>query len=228
MRARNDRNRGDVRERLLHAMGIEVWYARGRAPIPGVVESGDPAEATVTDVVEPDAVSADADGPGSIPPVSVAVGRSASSRAPRRTVEPEQAPEPEPLASEAPGEAPFSIVALGAPGVLLLVDALQRSGEARLARDVVRAVRRDWSAPVEQAQFAWPQPGASGASAPAVTAFVEKQAEDHAARLLLASESVAARLRDAPFEFVAVPDLASLAEPRNKLALWRRIQELAP
>ena len=128
--------------------------------------------------------------------------------------------------SEQRDELPFAVVALGVPGALLVADAFQRKREARLARDLIRAARRDWSAGAGQARFDWPQPGVTGASARALAAFIEKQSEDHEARLTLVTESVAGRLGNIPFEFVTVPDLASLGEPANKAALWRFFQGL--
>ena len=105
------------------------------------------------------------------------------------------------------------------------------SGEARLAQDLVRAARRDWTAEVRHARFDWPQPGARGSSRPALAAFVEKQAEDFAAQqCLLATESVAARLQDASFQpaiqLATIPELQSLAAPEAKRKLWQQLQAL--
>ena len=127
-----------------------------------------------------------------------------------------------------PGEPPFTVVAFGVPGALLVVEAPPRGPEAVLARDVLRATRRDWSAAVRQARFEWPQPGVAGASRRALAAFVEKQAEDFGAHLALVTESAATRLGGCPVNFVTVPDLQALADPQQKRELWRRVQQLQP
>lgn len=209
-----DRIPEGVRRRLLRDMGIEAWYARSTEPDPCPADSGDGDPATGAGI-----------GGAASPAATMDANAQAVDPALPDSGPGQPAEQGAPAGQEEP---PFAIVALGVPGTLLLVDAFRHKQEARLARDVVRAVRRDWSAAVAQARFDWPQPGASGASAPAVAAFIEKQAEDHGARVMLVSESVAARLGKAPFEFVTLPDPASLGEARNKLALWRHIQKLAP
>ena len=139
---------------------------------------------------------------------------------------------PQPAVSKSPPasqtEPAFSVVASGLPGALLVASAFPlRSGEARLAEDLVRAARRDWTAEVRHARFDWPQPGARGSSRPALAAFVEKQAEDFAAQqCLLATESVAARLQDASFQPATIPELQSLAAPEAKRKLWQQLQAL--
>ena len=210
----------EARRRLLRDMGIEVWYARGRSEQPSSGKAGDAAEDAAADAEQTRRgtddsgvpVPADSDPPANASASSVPGGdRSAA------TVEPER------------GDAtPFGVVAYGLPGALLVVDASPRRQAAVLARDVLRAARGDWSAAVGRARFEWPQPGVSGAPGPALTAFVEKQAEDVGARLVLVTESVVGRLGDCPLELVSVPDLLSLTEPRAKVALWRRIQQLTP
>ena len=138
----------------------------------------------------------------------------------------------EPLAPAEPSNAaaqpvaPFAVVALGVPGALLIAGAASRRAESALAKDLVRAAGRDWSVAVRQARFDWPQPGVSGAPAPALAAFVEKQAETFAAKRLLVTETVAMRIEGGAFEFVRVPEMASLADPQNKKKLWRQLQEL--
>ena len=215
------------RQRLLRDMGIECWFLRAapgaRMPAGAVVDSG-----------------ADAGSRSARP--AVETGRpSGAARQPPTQIE-EDAPPP---AGKAPSGAPspakpppasqtepaFSVVASGLPGALLVASAFPlRSGEARLAQDLVRAARRDWTAEVRHARFDWPQPGARGSSRPALAAFVEKQAEDFAAQCLLATESVAARLQDASFppsiQPATIPELQSLASPEAKRKLWQQLQAL--
>ncbi|MCY4563476.1 MAG: hypothetical protein OXE40_03245 [Gammaproteobacteria bacterium] len=214
------RSSEERRRRLLRDMGIEVWYARGRAEEACSGKAGESAEAAATEAVKarggPDdsGVPGPADnGPPATEPAPSVPGTEQSAATD---------------AAERVDDAPFAVVALGMPGALLIVDASPRRQDAVLARDVLRAALRDWSAAVGQARFEWPQPGVKGAPGPALTAFVEKQAEDVSARLVLITESVAGRLGDCPLDLVSVPDLPSLAETRNKIALWRRIQQRPP
>ena len=210
----------ELRRRLLRDMGIEFWYARGSARVPVSTGAGDAAEDAAAGIGKAGGERADDGVPGpsggdrsetaSVPSEPGAQGSGAEVEAERRD------------------DAAFAVVAYGLPGALLVAEASRRREEAVLARDVLRAARRDWSAAVGQARFEWPQPGVSGEPGPALAAFVEKQAEDFRARLVLVTESVAGRLGDCPVEPVTVPAPSSLAEPRSKAALWRRLQQLTP
>ena len=205
-----------VRRRLLRDMGIEVWYARGGAQeaVPGRAETA--AREMGKAVGEPAGIGV---------PVPSDSGRPETASVPSAPGAQRSAESGEPARRD---DTAFAVVALGLPGALLVVDASPRRREAQLARDVLCAARGDWSAVVQQARFEWPQPGVPGAPGPALTAFVEKQAEDFGARGVLVTESVAGRLGDCPLDLVRVPDLASLVEPRNKVALWRRLKQRAP
>ena len=218
MMSREDTPRADVRRRLLNDMGIEVWYSR--APEPATGEPADPVPAAT--------VADRAAGPPEPAPVEVPVERADSDppsiRAGSRTGATETGPLQ--MASPTRAETAFSVEALAAPGVLLVAGAFTRPGEVMLAKDVVRAARRDWSAGVRRARFDWPQPGAAGEPGPALEAFVEKQAGDCGAKLLLITELAAALLHPVPLKFTPVPDIATLSDPQGKLALWRRLQEL--
>ena len=208
----------DVRRRLLNEMGIEVWYLRARAPAAGVPDSALPPAVVADSAAEPlvPAPHSDPVHRRHMDPRSV---KAASCQSDTDTKADLAAPERR-------AEARFAVEALAVPGVLLVAGASSRRGETLLAKDVVRAARRDWSAAVRRARFDWPQPGAAGASGPALAAFVDKQAEDCGAKILLITACAASHLADCPFDFVAVPDIASLAEAQNKLVLWRRLQEL--
>ena len=203
-----------MRRRILHDMGIEVWYARRK---PGEAADLKPGEARAA-VGKTNGGGAGAGSRGRTGNDAPGIGLGPSApvaQPPPATVEPEQ-----------PDEPPFAVVAFGVPGALLVADASPRRQEALLARDVLRAASGDWSAAAARARFDWPQPGASGVSGPALAAFVEKQVEDTGARLLLVTDAAAERLDHWPRGTVGVPDLPSLADPEKKLTLWRRIQQL--
>ncbi len=235
----------EARRRLLNRMGIDVWHLRGTAAGSSVESAGGVAD---TAGRVPEQVAAGSSVTPAAPARSVAKGGAtqavamdalSAAAAPGEVAVPETVDVPGEVAAPgavdvpgavAPGtadEAPFAVQALGLPGVLLVASAFSRRHEQALARDVLRAARRDWSATVEQARFDWPQPGAAGKSNSALAAFVEKQAENCAAQLVLVAESTVPRLGNCPFKFVEVPDMSSLADPRNKQALWRRLQALA-
>lgn len=210
----------EVRRRLLRDMGIEVWYARGRARVPDSTGAGDAVEDAASELGKAGGERADGGVAGSPDGNRWETGPVPSEPGARGS-----AAEVEPQRRD---EAAFAVVAFGLPGALLVAEASTRREEAVLARDVLRAARGDWSAAVGQARFEWPQPGVSGKSGPALAAFVEKQADDFRARLVLVTESVAGRLGDCRLQPVTVPAPSSLAEPRNKVALWRRLQRLTP
>ena len=220
MALKTARLREEARRRLLRDMGIEVWYARAGGEEPVDTGADDGAEGAAAGAGKVHTGPADGDAPGRTdndpPNFSPAPSVPGAEQSP-------DADEPGP-----PDEVPFAVVALGLPGAVLVVDAFPRKQEAALARDLLRTARRDWSAAIGQTRFEWPQPSLSGASGPALMAFVEKQVEDFGARLLLVTESAAGRLGDCPMEIVRVPDLPALADPRNKSALWRRFQQLTP
>ena len=204
----------EARRRLLNAMGIDVWYPR---------VAGDSTAADVRTAGEAGARTEAATAPAAVTASGATDGKSPATGVTRT----EAASLPPAGATAAPRDAtPFAVVALGVPGALLVVPAFSGRGEATLARDLVRAARRNWTAEVAEARFDWPQPGVSGKSTPALAAFVEKQAEDFKAELMLVSESASRYLGDFPVELVRVPDMASLAEPRNKLKLWRQLKVL--
>ena len=216
--SREDTAQADARRRLLNEMGIEVWHLRAK-------------DAGAGAPVDPVSATAGADrATASREPAAADVQRTRAVFDPQSATAESRAiaagPRPVETASRQQAETPFAVEALAVPGALLVANAFSSRGQAMLAKDVVRAARRDWAAVVRQARFDWPQPGASGASSPALGAFIEKQAEDCAATLLLITESAAAHLHDDALEFTAVPDIASLSDPHNKLALWRRLQML--
>ena len=204
-----------LRRRLLNRMGIEVWYPRTTVPGGVAVESA----TGVADIEAEAREQAVVGSPVGREEADRQVAETGSTRAIAMGTG-------DPTAPGVSDEVPFAVDALGLPGALLVANAFSRGGETTLAKDVLRAARRDWSAAVGQARFDWPQPGVAGASAPALAAFVEKQAENFDAKLVLVAESAAPRLGDCAFEFVRVPDMASLADPRNKRLLWRRLQGL--
>ena len=219
----------DARHRLLNDMGIEAWYLR-RNGTPGA----DAQPAAGADAAGPDPVPAraaasrtDTASPGAASARAAAAGDD-SSRV-QQAENPTRATAAPPADSRETGNLdtePFTVVALGVAGALLIAGGFARAGDASLARDVVRALGRDWSAKTKKVQFTWPQAGASGAPGPALAAFIEKQAEDHAAGTLLVTESVAARLGADMQNFASVPEIETLTDPRNKAALWRRLQTL--
>ena len=196
------------RQRLLRDMGVERWLLR--AP-PGAT-----TQAGAAGPLETDAPARPSDALGQAPArpgKEVAPNGRSQSNAPS-------------AAETAPA---FAIVVLGLPGTLLAVSAFPpRSGAAQLAQDLLRAARRDWAAAMRQVRFDWPLPGAQGTFRPALTAFLEKQIQDFAAQRLLATESVARRLKDAPLQLIVIPELQALADdPDAKRKLWQRLQALA-
>ncbi len=220
-------------------MGIDVWHLRRAAAGSSIASAKGVADSAGR---VPEQVAAGSPITPAAPARSVAKGgatQALAMDAPSAAAAPGGVATPGavdvPGAVDAPGavapgpvdEAPFAVQALGLPGVLLVAGAFSRRREQALAKDVLRSARRDWSATVEQARFDWPQPGAAGKSNSALAAFVEKQAENCAAQLVLVTESTVPRLGNCPFEFVKVPDMSSLTDPRNKQALWRRLQALA-
>ncbi len=208
--------RSGLRRRLLHDMGIEVWYIRAEAQKTAVGHAAEPA----SNLSREDAPT---DPPSTGQPLAVGM--------PSVDVEPDVSNLRGPSTAPPPARAadpPYTVVAHGAPGVLLVVDALEGGGGVILARDIVRAVCRDWAGAVGQARFDWPQPGASGASAPALAAFIEKQVEDYGAKRLLIAESTASRLGDDADDFIRVPDLPSLGDAEAKSQLWRLLRGLTP
>ena len=224
------------RQRLLRDMGIECWFLRtapgARMPTGAAVDSGAAADSGADAGPRPARSAVEAGRPaGAARQLPAETGEDAPPPAGKAPSAP-----PPPAVSKPPPasqtEPAFSVVASGLPGALLVASAFPLcSGEARLAEDLVRAARRDWTAEVRHARFDWPQPGARGSSRPALAAFVEKQAEDFAAQqCLLATESVAARLQDASFQPVIqpaiIPELQSLATPEAKRKLWQQLQAL--
>lgn len=205
--------KSEVQHRLLKDMGIDAWYLR--EAVPDRVEA---APTTGTDTAMPKQAPADTT-PSQRHADPQPVTQTATVSAPTASGD-------LPAAGDQAVE-PFAVQALGVPGALLIAGTFARAGDAVLARDIVRTARRAWSASVRQAGFSWPQAGASGEPAPALGAFIEKQAEDCAAETLLVTESAAARLGDCALTFVSIPDLDTLADPQNKVALWRRLQALA-
>lgn len=213
------------RQRLLRDMGIECWFLRAApgARMPAGADSGaDAGSCSARPAVDAGRPA----GAARQPPAQI--GKDAPPPAGKA---PSSAPSPAKPPPASQTEPAFSVIASGLPGALLVASAFPlRSGEARLAQDLVRAARRDWTAEVRHARFDWPQPGARGSSRPALAAFVEKQAEDFAAQCLLATESVAARLQDASFppaiSPVTIPELQSLASPEAKRKLWQQLQAL--
>ena len=207
------------RQRLLRDMGIEFWFLRAapgaRVPAEAAAHSGDDASARPAAAADRPARQLPARSRKATPSNA---GRGPSNDPPPAVSKPPPASQTEPA---------FSVVALGLPGALLVASAFPaRGGEARLAQDLIRAARRDWAAGVRQARFDWPLPGAQGSSRPALTAFVEKQAEDFAPECLLATESVASRLQSAPLRPTVIPELHSLAAPDAKRKLWQQLQAL--
>lgn len=198
------------RQRLLRDMGLEPWFLRAT---PGAT-----TQAGAAGPLKTDAAASAARPPGAPRP---APARSGSEAAPNGRSRIDSRP-----ASET--ALVFAIVVLGLPGALLAASAFPpRSSVARLAQDLLRAARRDWAAEVRQVRFDWPLPSAQGAFRPALAAFLEKQVQDFAAERLLATESVAQRLKDAPLQLIVIPELQALADdPEAKRKLWQRLQEL--
>ncbi len=206
--------------RLLGDMGIEVWYLRGpgraKAVVPtrGVSPTPPPDSRTTAALIDKAHQSADAS------PASDA--RRETLGAPSETGASTAPPSPQQPAPAT--DAPYAVVALGAPGILLVVEHSTNRGDAILARDIVWAACGDWTPPVRQARFDWPQPGATGSSAPVLAAFIEKQAEDHGAQRVLVTASTARRLDANAEHFIEIPDLSSLADGEAKSALWQRVR----
>jgi len=206
-----------ARWRLLKDMGVDVWYLR--AP-PQARAQGDAAGETASKQrrAEPTATRPHPAPVRSAPAAehlvpAVAPPAPASERPAPRTA--------------LPHTAPFSVLALGMPAALFVVEASGSPANRMLAKDVLRSATRNWTGTVAQAQFNWPQPGASGVPSSALAAFVEKQANDFGAKVLLISSSAAQWLGDCPPKFVKVPDMASLTDAERKRRLWRQLQDIA-
>ncbi len=202
----------DARHRLLSDMGIQTWYLRRTG-----AEVADVGPVSGSDVITRDQE-----------PANAAVARTGIDPAPRgeSAARAAKLATAETRAAASQHEESFTVVALGVQGALLIAGGVTRAGDAALANDVVRALRRDWSVTARKAQFTWPQAAASGDPGLALAAFVEKQMEDHAAGMLLVTESVAARLGADAGRFVTIAEVETLSDPRNKAALWRRLQRL--
>ena len=218
-------------------MGIEVWYSRRRDRAAATEAEMMPPLDRLPDTPLPESPAAERRRGSNAPPTSAEQHEdlhlaSAVAKQGRVTTD-SPASEPTTPDTSRRGDSvnavpvtdpPYSVAALGAPGVVFVVEGLQNRGDATLARDIVWAACRDWTLRVGRARFDWPQPGASGSSAPVLAAFIEKQVEDHGASRVLIAESVANRLDEQSDDFIQVPDLSSLAEREDKLALWRRLR----
>jgi hypothetical protein len=119
---------------------------------------------------------------------------------------------------------------LALPGVVVLMEALSSRRDARLARDLVTAAAGNWSQPPVERRFSLRLDAGEGADSNqasavdrALRAFVDKDLQDHHARVVLYVGSVAKRLPDSwpDLRVIRVPDLTALSrDPKAKQLLW--------
>lgn len=119
------------------------------------------------------------------------------------------------------------------PGVVVLLEDLSSKRDARLVRDLVTAAVGNWSQPPVQRRFSLPLDAGKGADPEQVSAvdralraFVDKDLQDHQARVVLYVGSVAQRLPDSwpDLRVIRVPDLAGFSrDPKAKQVLWAEL-----
>lgn len=206
------------RKQILEDMGIEVWRRRSAAPKPA------PAQ--------PSAHTAAAAGPQ---PRRGTPAREGPQRQRQPASTPTNAPkrpaaaagarlERPPPAAATPTDEAFALTATCAQGVLVATSAFANRKQAALAADIARCAGRDWSADLKQLRFDWPLPGITGAAAPALCAFLDKQMQDFAVQRPLVTASMARKIPPDAFDCIAIPDLEQLEDADAKRELWRRLQ----
>ncbi len=196
------------RERLLQDLGIEVWRQRQRQQTPTANLA--PRQPAPTDTAPPPPVE----------PLAPARPVPERPRATRSTRAATDARSDQALQEEA-----LSATALCIPGTVLLTGALANRAELRLAQDIVRAATGNWRAQVRRLSFNWPLPGLRGSARSSLAAFIDKQAQDYRARMLLVVDSLTDRV-SSEMQTVSIPDLSGLHAGEARQSLWRRLQIL--
>ena len=140
---------------------------------------------------------------------------------------------PSTISADTPALASVAVESVALPGVVLLLEVLNSRRDARLARDLVAAAARNWSQPPLQRRFSFPLDSGNPADSNqasavrrALRAFVDKDLQDHEARVVLYVGSVAERLPDAwpGVQVLTVSDLVEFSrDPQAKKDLWAKL-----
>ena len=214
------------RTRILKDMGIDLWRRRGAvAGSAGSRPSQDGRHQERMNARGPDgALTVTRTPAGGARRAGAARASGAAWAEARTAAAPDGGPGPQPNATAAATDPAFTLWAVRTEGVLLVTGPFTSRSMAVLARDIVRSACRSWSAPAKQFRFDWPWPGATGSAAPALNAFLDKQAQDCAVQCALVTQSMAERTSSSGLAFIAIPDLEQLHSPEAKRELWRRLQ----
>jgi hypothetical protein len=228
-----------TRRQILADMGIDVWRPR---PAGGPDEAT--LEQTATPAQEAPAQEAPAQAaprrttppPALNPKVRRATGRGESTAAQplqsATAAEPAQAPTRQARQiADATGSAALSVLSIALPGAVMLIEGELVKRDQRLALDVLAAASGDRQAKPALRRFDGQPVPAGGAVSPgsvhrALQAFVDKDLDDHGARILLCSEPLAALLPEWPQRRrVILPSLDLLGrDAACKRALWQALQ----
>ena len=204
------------RKQILEDMGIEVWRRRRAAPKPAPAK---PSTRTAA------AAQRRRGAPAGEGPQRRRQPTSTPTNAPRRPAAAAGASlERQPPAAPTPTDEAFALTATCAQGVLVATGAFVNRKQAALAADIARCAGRDWSADLKHLRFDWPLPGITGAAAPALCAFLDKQMQDFAVQRPLVTASMARKIPPDAFDCIAIPDLEQLEDADAKRELWRRLQ----
>ena len=204
------------RKQILEDMGIEVWRRRGTAPKPA------PAQPSTRTAAAAQRRRGTPAGEG---PQRRRQPASTPTNAPKRPAAAAGASlERPPPVAPAPTDEAFALTATCAQGVLVATGAFANRKQAALAADIARCAGGDWSADLKQLRFDWPLPGITGAAAPALCAFLDKQMQDFAVQRPLVTASMARKIPSDAFDCIAIPDLEQLEDADAKRELWRRLQ----
>ena len=205
------------RKQILKDMGIEVWRRRSAAPPPA------PAEPSANDAT----AQRQRDAPAREEPPRRRQPASKPTNAPKRPADGAGARPARPVpAASTPTDEAFRLTATCAQGVLVATGAFASRKQAALAADIARCAGRDWTADVKHLRFDWPLPGITGAAAPALRAFLDKQMQDFAVQRPLVTASMARKIPPDAFDCIAIPDLEQLEDADAKRELWRLLQGL--
>lgn len=204
------------RKQILEDLGIEVWRRRSTAPKPA------PAKPSVRTSAAAQRRRGTPAGEG---PQRRRQPTSTPTNAPRRPAAAAGARlERPPPTAPTPTDEAFALTATCANGVLVATGAFANRKQAALAADIARCAGRDWAADLEHLRFDWPLPGITGAAAPALCAFLDKQMQDFAVQRPLVTASMARKIPPDAFDCIAIPDLEQLEDADAKRELWRRLQ----
>ncbi len=195
--------RDAVRRQILSDMGIETWQLRAASAGAAPERAGQR--------------------PSAVTPQPVVTGEPAAAQ---------PAPAPAPTRRRPA----VSAISLAAPGVVLLVEGGISRRDHRLARDLLAAVTGDWRAKAVNRRFDWVSEqgdeSAADTARRALWAFVQKDLEDHVARLLVCVAPLAERLPEGVPEDgiecrrLIVPALAALGHDAGaKRAVWQALAE---